>query len=247
MNPIIALWAHPRARSTVFERIMMERGDLQVLHEPFSYLYYVHEPKAHLAQEYVDPEHPTTYAGIRDHICSLAEQSPVFFKDMAVNCFAQLCADESFLQRLTHTFLIREPRQSIASYYALLPQVTLDEIGYEQLHGIFARVMTSTGRTPPVVNADDLIDDPHGLVAAYCQALGLPFMPESLQWEAGQRPEWDIWTRWHVDAANSTGIENVPKAFDDTVENNELLHSYYDHHLPFYTFMNQHRIVPGRS
>ncbi|MGH3730856.1 MAG: hypothetical protein ACRDTU_19185, partial [Micromonosporaceae bacterium] len=34
----IALWAVPRSRSTAFLRIMIERGDLDVVHEPFSYL-----------------------------------------------------------------------------------------------------------------------------------------------------------------------------------------------------------------
>ena len=28
------LWAHPRSRSTALERMMMERGDVTVLHEP---------------------------------------------------------------------------------------------------------------------------------------------------------------------------------------------------------------------
>ena len=97
MYPIIALWAHPRARSTVFERVMMERGDLQVLHEPFSYVYYVHEAQTTLEQEYVDPNHPKTYPNIRDYICSLAETSPVLFKDMCIHCFDHLCADDAFL------------------------------------------------------------------------------------------------------------------------------------------------------
>lgn len=35
-----ALWAVPRSRSTVFERVFMERGDFEVLHEPFSIAYY---------------------------------------------------------------------------------------------------------------------------------------------------------------------------------------------------------------
>ena len=28
------LWAHPRSRSTALERMMMQRGDVTVLHEP---------------------------------------------------------------------------------------------------------------------------------------------------------------------------------------------------------------------
>ncbi|MEZ5772185.1 MAG: hypothetical protein R3D61_11380 [Defluviimonas denitrificans] len=41
-HPIIAMWSHPRSMSTAIERIMRERGDLDCLHEPFMYDYYVH-------------------------------------------------------------------------------------------------------------------------------------------------------------------------------------------------------------
>src|SRR5439155_1499163 len=36
--PVFALWSAPRARSTAFFRSMVERGDLVLLHEPFSNL-----------------------------------------------------------------------------------------------------------------------------------------------------------------------------------------------------------------
>ena len=36
----IALWSVPRSLSTAFERVFVERGDFEVLHEPFSASYY---------------------------------------------------------------------------------------------------------------------------------------------------------------------------------------------------------------
>ncbi len=33
---------------------------------------------------------------------------------------------------------------------------------------------------PIVVDTDDLGDDPEGTINAYCRALGIPFLPESL-------------------------------------------------------------------
>lgn len=38
MNRMIALWAHPRSRSTVLERVFIERGDFEVFHEPFAHV-----------------------------------------------------------------------------------------------------------------------------------------------------------------------------------------------------------------
>jgi hypothetical protein len=34
----LMLWSAPRSRSTAFFRMMAERGDFTVVHEPFSYL-----------------------------------------------------------------------------------------------------------------------------------------------------------------------------------------------------------------
>jgi hypothetical protein len=243
MNAIIALWTHPRSISTAFERVMMERKDLNILHEPFSYLYYVHRDGATIAQQYVDPDHPTDYAGIKAHIERAAGEQSVFFKDMCAHCFDDLVADDAFLRRLTNTFLIRDPAKAIASYYAMNPQVSVDEIGLKQLCGVFEK-LAGLGVEPIVVDADDLEDDPAGIVNAYCKALGIPFIPRSLSWESGQQDEWEIWKDWHKDAARSTGIRKNMEQFAVTVHNSEHLKRFYDDQLPFYQAMAAKRIKP---
>jgi hypothetical protein len=35
---LLMLWSAPRSRSTAFFRMMAERGDFMMVHEPFSYL-----------------------------------------------------------------------------------------------------------------------------------------------------------------------------------------------------------------
>ncbi|MCP4349358.1 MAG: sulfotransferase family protein [Desulfobacterales bacterium] len=243
MNKIIALWTHPRSISTAMERVMMERGDLKILHEPFSYLYYVHEGKATIPQEYRDPNHPTEYPPIKEHIISSAEQSPVFFKDMCSHCHNDLSKDDEFLKRLTNTFLIRDPAKAIASYYAMNQKVTLEEIGYEQELKIFEKVADLTGKQPVVIDADDLEDNPEGVVRAYCNALDIPFISESLYWDAGHKEEWDIWKKWHADAAKSCGIQKNMETFEVTIDNSDHLKSYYDYHLPLYEAMYKYRTV----
>ena len=52
-HPIIALWVHPRSMSTAIERIMRERGDLDCLHEPFMYYYYVGLGKRELPRNWL--------------------------------------------------------------------------------------------------------------------------------------------------------------------------------------------------
>jgi hypothetical protein len=243
MNLVIALWTHPRSISTAFERVMMERKDFHVLHEPFSYLYYVHQDGATIDQQYVDPNHPTDYAGIKAHILEAAASRPVFFKDMCAHCFDSLRSDDEFLRRLTNTFLIRDPAKAIASYYAMNPDVTVEEIGLRQLCGIYERAV-ALGQASAVVDADDLEDDPAGTINAYCHALDLPFIPEALTWASEHKPDWDIWKDWHADAAQSTGIQKNVETFDATIENSERLRSYYDNQLSYYQTMRADRIQP---
>lgn len=245
MNLIIALWAHPRSISTAFERVMMERKDFTILHEPFSYFYYVHQNGATISQQYVDPDHPTDYAGIKAHIEQAAGERPVFFKDMCAHCYDELKTDDSFLQRLTNTFLIRDPAKAIASYYAMNPDVTVEEIGVKQLCGIYENVSSLCGN-PVVVDADDLEEDPEGIINAYCQALGIPFIPESLTWESEHKEEWEIWKDWHTDAARSTGIQKNMETFAVTVENSDHLKRFYNDQLPYYRKMRARCVQPQK-
>ena len=243
MYPIVALWTHPRSISTAFERVMMERKDFKILHEPFSYLYYVHQEGATISQQYVDPDHPTDYPGIRAHIEQAAAEQPVFFKDMCAHCYTELAADSLFLQRLTNTFLIRDPAKAIASYYAMNPDVTVEEIGLKQLHATHEQV-SSVDNRPIVVDADDLEDDPEGTINAYCQALGIPFLREALSWESEHQEDWEIWKEWHSDATRSTGIQKNMETFDITIDNSNHLNRFYHNQWPCYRAMYAHRIQP---
>jgi hypothetical protein len=243
MNSIVSLWTHPRSISTAFERIMMERGDFEVLHEPFSYFYYVHKQEGTISQQYIDPDHPTDYAGIKEHIADTAAETPVFFKDMCAHCFDELNADDAFVQRLTNTFLIRDPAKAIASYYAMNPDVTVEEIGLKQLCGVYDTV-SDLGMQPIVVDADDLEEDPEGIINAYCRTLDIPFMPESLAWTPEHKDQWEIWKDWHADAAQSTGIQKKKNTFAVTVENSDHLKRFYDDQAPYYHKMYAQRIQP---
>ena len=40
MIPILVLWAVPRSTSTAFERMMKQRGDHEIAHEPFGEVWY---------------------------------------------------------------------------------------------------------------------------------------------------------------------------------------------------------------
>lgn len=244
MERIIALWAHPRSLSTAFERMMMERGDFCVLHEPFSYVYYLYENRRHLLNLDEFAEFRRSYPEARSVCLSAAQDKPLFFKDMAYHPLSHLLQDLTFLKQITHTFIIRDPGKSIPSHFALDPEVTLEEIGCEAQHKLFQTIVATTGTVPVVIDAGDLQNDTERIVQAYCRAVEIPYRPESLRWERSSPPEWHAWEKWHTEAAASKTIHNKSSRYEQDVTNHPQLRSYYEHHLPYYHELHRHRITP---
>jgi hypothetical protein len=234
---LLALWSAPRSRSTAFLRMMTERGDHAVLHEPFSEL-------AAGQPVRVGGEQVTAPAELLAAMRRLATTTPVFFKDTTEYRHGLLFDELPLSTQVTHTFIIREPSDAIASHYAVNPAVTRDEIGYEHLHEIFERVWHDTGEVPVVVDADALVTAPRAIVGAYCERLGIPLIDRTLSWAPEDRPEWSRTKQWHQDAANSSGFRPTARAYDVTCDNDPTLAGYLDHHLPFYEALLRHAISP---
>ena len=261
MHRLIFLWCHPRSLSSALERAMLERGDMATLHEPFLYLYYVHEGRKRLPHLEVDPRRPTSYEAIRSMILEAARIRPVFVKDMCYYVHDRIRDDVDFIRRMTGTFLIRDPARAIPSYFRLDPGVTLEEIGCEAQYRVFERVGEITGRTPIVIDAADLAEDPAGALRAYCRALEVPFLPHALEWNEGLPAAWRDVGGWHADLAGSRGLVAEPGRpgagaggpRPDPVPGPGAgpgpdaaphLRDYYEHHLPFYRKMRAHRLEP---
>jgi hypothetical protein len=231
---LLAMWSAPRSRSTAFERMVMERGDFTVLHEPFS----------HVADFGSADVGNTTVRSERELIAALsALPGRAFFKDTTDFHYPQLLADQGFLRRAVHTFIIREPGEAIASHVALNPAVTRDEIGFSRLYEIYEAVASATGTEPVVIDSDDLLDRPAATVAAYCARVGIPFIPDALRWNKGVPPQWRRTERWHQGASNSNGLQRRPGPGNDRdVVQDPVLGDFYRYHLPYYAKLWERRL-----
>lgn len=247
MSRIISLWVHPRSLSTAMERVFIERGDVAVVHEPFSYLYFFHEKKGYIPHGHPDPTHPRSYGAIVRMLDDLAHRCTVFHKDICYHCSDHIAADTAFLLRRTNTFLIRHPQKAIVSYASVYRRFNRDQLGYRQLYAVFRSVMRLLGRPPVVVDADDLQRTPATTVAAYCRQIGLPMQPASLEWQPGLPPQWANWREWHLDAAASTGIRQDSKRYDFSVLDDPYLADCYAYHLPFYEEMRKYKLAPAEK
>jgi hypothetical protein len=240
----IFLWTHPRSMSSAMERVMWQRGDLKTLHEPFLYLYYLGDANKQL--QYFDPlpGHPTSYAGIKAMIQNASKSSDVFVKDMCYFVSNYIESDRKFLRQLSNTFLIRTPEQTVPSYYNIDPKVTLEEIGLEAVYRHFQLVTQECGQIPLVIDAQDLARDPQGTLRAYCAALELPYIEESLSWDNDALPEeWRHVAGWHTDLSTSSGLGKVQPA-RTSLSDAAHLQQMCDHHMPFYEKLRSHRLKP---
>jgi hypothetical protein len=235
----IVLWAVPRSRSTAFLRIMLERGDLEVAHEPFSYLQM--DGHFELAGRRV-----TSPAGLLDTMLEVtADERRVFAKDTSDYEYTPLLEDERLFSDVINTFMIREPRAAISSHYEMNPKATLDEYGFESLHAIFDAVRSATGEVPLVIDGDDLVADPEATVRADCERVGLEFMPEAMHWDPGHQAGWRRTSRWHAEAAESSGLVAKAPKQRETPDTSEHLRRVADHHRPFYDALARHRLACG--
>ena len=232
----IALWAVPRSISTAFERVFVERGDFKVFHEPFSASYYCSTERRSDRFAGEEPKADYGYAEVLARILSPSEE-PVFFKDMAYHAAGLL--SRGFAARFTNTFIIRDPRSVLASLYKFWPDFTLEEASYEHLHHLF-QCATGEGQKAVVVDATDFLNNPERVVEAYCEALGIPFVPEALSWEAREVPEWQIWGEWHEEAEKSTGIKR--QRVEEEADIPEDLEEAYSRCLPYYEALHAERL-----
>jgi len=247
-HPIIALWSHPRSMSTAFERIMRARGDLDCLHEPFMYDYYINRSTRQMPHFDAMDDHPRSYEAIRDMILAKAEHAPVFFKDMSYYVMPHIAADTEFFARVTHSFLIRDPRASILSYARLDPDMLLEEIGLEAQWRHAEAVMARTGRAPVVMKSEAVQADPQGQMNRYWTAVGVSPRPQALHWTDPAPADWQQVQAWHGEVMASHTIHPITPEqqarteaeFEKLASGHAKFGSYLEHHLPFYQNLMAH-------
>jgi len=152
------------------------------------------------------------------------------------------------------TFLIRHPRSSIPSYYrcTVPPLVemtgfeTFDpaEAGYRELRLLFdylrgggcigPKLAGESGSDPNgnhvdicVIDADDLLDNPYGVVEAFCKSTGVEYSPKMLKWDDEETIEaakkaFEKWKGFHEDALSSKEFKprthrKAPKSDEELV------------------------------
>lgn len=243
MHPILVLWAVPRSTSTAFEWMMRMRGDMTCFHEPFGEAWYQGEtplwPRVG-ADSLRTPG--LTLDSVWRTLQDAAAAGPVFSKDFPH--YVETLWTDAFLARFRHSFLIRDPAKTLTSMHRHWSRFVLKETGFVEQRILFDRLCDRDGTPPPVLDSDDLLQDPHGMVAAWCGAVGIPFLPGALRWAPGARDAVSWWDggSFHDSLRTSDGLKPMPRRHIDIAAAPDWVQAMHDRVRPHYDHLYAHRL-----
>ncbi len=209
MEPLrIAMWSGPRNISTAMMRSWGNRSDTVVVDEPFYAFYLARTGKRHSGAEEVMASGETDW---RKVVASLTNAAPdrrqtFYQKQMTHHLLPEV--ERDWLARLTNCFLVRDPAEVIVSYIKKSDDPALEDLGFVQQLEIFEWVRARSGKTPPVIDAHDVLENPERILRLLCKTIGLEFQPAMLSWPAGLRETDGIWAKhWYGEVAQSTSFQ----------------------------------------
>jgi len=207
----IAMWSGPRNISTAMMRSWENRGDTFVSDEPFYACYLQSTGLQHPGRDAVIASQPTDWRDVaaqctrdRQEGCSVHYQ-----KHMTHHILPEF--ELHWLDELVNVFLIRSPREVVASYAKARPDLTAADVGFEQQHRLFKHVVNRIDNNPLVVSATDILANPALALQAICTKAGIGFDPRMLKWPPGPRQSDGVWAPyWYEQVQQSTGFKASP-------------------------------------
>jgi Sulfotransferase domain len=203
----IAMWSGPRNISTALMRSFGARPDTVVIDEPFYAAYLARTGLDHPMRAEVLAAQPRDWRVVVTGLLGeVPGDKPVYYqKHMTHHMLEDFGRD--WIVGMRNAFLIREPRAVLASYVQQRREVTLADIGATQQRELFERVADHLGSAPPVVESDDLLRNPAGILSRLCAALDIDYTDAMLSWPRGRRATDGVWApAWYAAVERSTGF-----------------------------------------
>src|SRR5690606_19677652 len=238
----IAMWAGPRNLSTAMMRAWEDRPDTAVVDEPFYACYLKVGGGANhpFRNEVLAGQCSDWHAVARTLTGKVPEGRRIFYqKHMTHHMLPE--APLEWLDRVSHAFLIRHPREVSASWaHALKSVPSLDELGYVRQVELFESITDTRGEAPPVIDSRDVLEQPEITLRALCKALRVSFDERMLSWPAGPRATDGVWApHWYQSVWRSTGFGPARPQPEPSRELLPVIKAA----LPLYERLAQHRLT----
>ncbi|MCP5507635.1 MAG: hypothetical protein H7A37_04975 [Chlamydiales bacterium] len=250
--------------STAFLRMMDNRGDFTIFHEPSQYAYdKIHYPE--LTKTWFLDSAPGDFEEIKQRIFEAAKSSPVFVKEVSFAVHDFLIADQEFLsnRQIHFVFLVRDPHNSIVSFYRKTQAVfeEMDDlIGMKKLQHLYQTINQKSPNKPMLISSEQLADSPNEIVRDFCEYYELEFSEAHLRWEPydtsfdgvekwKEIKKFDLFKHWHGSAAQSDGFHQLstyetdeygmPTFSEIPLEHREIIWQIYQENLFWYKLLMQ--------
>jgi hypothetical protein len=237
----IAMWSGPRNISTALMRSWGNRDDTFVTDEPLYAHYLAATGLEHPGRQETLAAHSSDWRAVVDWLTGpIPSGRRIWYqKHMAHHLLPMI--DRGWLGQLSHCFLIRDPREMLASLVQFVPQPTLADTGLVQQVELFEEVRQRAGEPPPVINGRDVASDPRGILSSLCRRLGVDFQDAMLRWPAGGRATDGAWAPFWYDKVNASTTfappDRAPAAIPDR------LADLYQACRPYYDSLAEHCLL----
>jgi hypothetical protein len=234
------MWSGPRNLSTAMMRSFGSRADTFVSDEPFYGCFLETTGAPHPMREEtiaaMDCDWQSVMAALRG---DPSDGKSIWYQKHMWHHMAGPIGYDDFAG-FTHAFLIREPERMIASYLRKREAAAFEDFGLERQAEFFEREADRLGHAPAVVEANDVLADPEGVLSRLCAALGITWDPAMLSWAPGRRETDGPWApHWYGAVERSTGF-GPPET--DPVDLPDDARRLADRCRPYYERLAAHRI-----
>ncbi|XP_038069938.1 branched-chain-amino-acid aminotransferase-like protein 1 [Patiria miniata] len=238
----LMIWTTPRSTSTALTKCLSFVEDSKVFLEPYVAAFHVGTDKGAASHEEVDrnttrkeavgvtDDSQFTYKWVKEQLEETHDGKKfILCKDMAYAVSDRF----AFLpENYQHLFLIRNPLKVFPSWkkvYHLAMGRSMDEFeldklppglfpqgrGYKEINDLIEYLKETQDQEPIIIDTDDLLQDPKGILSALFKAIRMPFEERLLRWGAG-----DAITREWVVARHFLEVNQIghiyKTAFDST-------------------------------
>jgi hypothetical protein len=235
----LAMWSGPRNISTALMRSWGNRDDCVVVDEPLYAHYLAATKKPHPGAAEVIAAGEADWRKVAFQLTNEVAEKPIFYQKHMTHHLLPTMGRE-WLADLTHAFLIRHPREVLASYVKIVETPELEDTGFPQQAELFEWAWKHTGRVPPVIDAADVLRDPRRVLGLLCDALGVSFQEAMLSWPPGPRATDGVWAKyWYAEVEKSTGFRPYQPRH---IELPERLEAIYAECLEDYELLYPHRL-----
>lgn len=202
----VCLWSGPRNVSTALMYSFAQLDGVSVVDEPL-YGHYLRATGAdHPGGDEVIAAMDCDGDAVMDKFLKRQRDDPsrrLFLKHMAHHL---VDLNLEFLNETCNVFLIRDPFEMLPSLTIQVPHADLQDTGLKR-QWLLYQDLRASGQSPIILDSRELLLDPAGILAKLCEAIGIDYSAQMLDWPAGPRPEDGVWApHWYHAVHQSTGF-----------------------------------------